>query len=69
MKEQVWRRVNKLAIECTNCRENTKQLGGPDRCMAKDEICIFTGTKIDGQETWSNFHDLYHDVAKEEGTE
>lgn len=64
---EVWRKVNGLAVRCTECTENREQLQEADgnpvgvtyRCEAKDETCVFLNRKIDGQTWWEDFHDIY----------
>ena len=69
MAKQVWRMVNGQAIMCTECAMNQKRLGGPDLCVAPDEICVFLKKKIDRQKTWDDFHKAYEEVNNEEAEE
>ena len=66
MERPVWRKVDGLAIECTNCVQNAVMVGGPDICRAPDEVCVFMKKKIYSQKTWDDFHKLYHDQEEEE---
>ena len=70
----VWRKVDGKAIRCTECDNddidilysNGNPVGVEHHCIAEDGVCVFLKKKIDGQEWWSDFHDLYKEDAGNE---
>jgi len=74
LQPEVWRKVDGQAVRCTTCEMNQEEvlndgeglpIGVHYKCVAMNEECIFLKKKIDDQKTYSDFREVYKDIAAE----
>ena len=74
-KQDVWRLVDKMAIQCTECQYNEVTTLYADnavasmvcRCTAKDGLCDFTHTKPDNDKWYPDYKKAIADIPDEQG--